>query len=363
MSSPLQELFKPEAMGPLVQRFAEQSADRNFIAVYEEGQKILANIDGSFAYDEVRFSRDLAPIAGLDAQTESAAKMGRTKRTGSVVAIKEHVDLPARFLDAWNAPGKTVPDAAAVIAMELRNLTNRVQRTRNYWAAKSLLTQGGAVDLKDVPNSKLASWPLVYPVLDIDASASWATAATKIRSSELPRLKKTYQLASGMKAARILGSSDLEKHLLANDEISDIFNGSGLAGQILASNYDSQMAAGGINYGDLRWKFCHDHYATDAAPDTTVEVNADLDVFAILPDASMSPECFAIAEGVTYAPVGPIAGDLAAAPENLFRQIRGFGAYVTLETKPVGIRLHVVWSGMLVQKVQKAVGVFDASPA
>jgi hypothetical protein len=363
MPDSLHELFHPDAMGALVERYADQFEEASFIGVYEEGETIQANVDGTFKFEEQRFSRDLAPIAGLDSPSTAAPKLKRTVKTGQVFVIQEHTDMPARYLEGLRAPGAEGANAPLVVRNHLRNLTGKVVRTKNYWAAKSMLTQGGAVDLSAFPNSELASGTLTYPVKDIDASASWATPTTKIRSSEINALKKTYSQAAGFRGRRAIASSAVEGYLTGNTEISNFIAGGALAGAILGRSFEERGVGDVIDFGGLQWAFVEDYYALDSAEDTPVDVNADNDVFAVLPGPERSGDVFAVAEGVQYVPAGPMVGDVLGAPGNVLRPIRGMGAYVELTMAPVGLRLYVFWTGCLVQKYPNAVGVVDASPS
>jgi hypothetical protein len=74
----------------------------------------------------------------------------------------------------------------------------------------------------------------------------------------------------------------------------------------------------------------------------------------------MSREAFAIAEGRQWIPAGPIVGPANGA--GLLREERGFHAYIELMQNPVGLRLHVGWTGALIQKLVNAVAVFNTTP-
>lgn len=351
--NPLHELFMPAALGALVARFAEQSHDRSFWNVYEGGQKIDANVDGTFKWDQVRYSRDLAPLTGVDDPSTANKRMGITTKAGNVVSIKQHVDLPARFLEGFRAPGQEGPDAAAVVANETRNLTNKVMRTLNYWAAKSLLTTSGVVDLAAVPNSKIVSGSLTYPVQSLSRLTTWTAASTKIRSAEINPLRKTYRQKAGIRPGVVIGSSTVEGNMTGNTELKEFFAEGTLAALLLQRSFEEGAS---IRLGDMDWSFVDDSYFADSAEDTAVEVNSDLAKLAVLPERALWNEAFALVSGVQFVPNGP-AGLMNA--QAGYSQVRGFGSYVTLETDPVGLRLHVFWTGMLVQKMVNGVMVYD----
>src|SRR5688500_4273587 len=111
MSTALDEMFMAEAMSSVVRRFADQSEERSFIGVYEAGER-LSPITDVVKWDEVRYSRDLAPITGPSSPSKATKPLGITERTGEVYAIKEHVDLDGRWLKMARGEGSMLPDPA-----------------------------------------------------------------------------------------------------------------------------------------------------------------------------------------------------------------------------------------------------------
>jgi hypothetical protein len=160
----------------------------------------------------------------------------------------------------------------------------------------------------------------------------------------------------------VIASSTIEGNLTSNTEISNFIGDGTLAGQILSRSFEERGIGDAVRLGNLDWFFADDYYTADATPDTPAEVNSDLTKFCVIPGEDRNRECFAMAEGWQFVPNGPIAGPVQGAPGNLFSKVKGFGAYVTLETAPVGLRLHVFWCGNLVQKTPNAVMVFDSVP-
>lgn len=363
MTTNLNALLHPDPLSGMVDRFADQSENRNWISIYEEGEKIDANVDGTFRWDELRYSQDLAPISLQDSPSTGKKKLLQTPKTGSVFVIQEHVDLPMRFLEGVRNPGTEVADAAGKIANEVRELTSKVTATENYWACKSLTTQGGVVNLASFPNSGIKAGSLTYPVLDLDAANTWATAGTKIRSAEINAMKKAYFQANGFKARRAMGTSKVDQYLTANTEISNFFSGQREAGRIAARSFEEMRSSNDMvgRLGGIDWALAEDYYALDSAKDTAVDVVADGDVFALLPGRERSQQVFAIARGVNYVPTGQVAGQIMGAT-GLLRAVRGRGAFVELMQGGRGLRLYVFSSICLVQKMPKAVAAFDMTP-
>ena len=107
----LEDLFGIETLTAMVRRFAEPVENRIFTSVFDEGEKLMPQGESAI-WDEVRYSRDLAPTTGPDSPTTSQPKTDRTPRSTVMVDIKEHVDLPTRFLWLQRAPGSNLDDAA-----------------------------------------------------------------------------------------------------------------------------------------------------------------------------------------------------------------------------------------------------------
>lgn len=351
-----EKLFQPETMAARVRRFADQTDERSFIQVYQAGEK-LEPIADAVTWNETRFSRDLAPLTGRDSPSESAKKTTKIPRSGTLLDIKEHADLPAPWLYFMKGEGG-LPDPEGALGLELQNLTNRAMKTANFIAARSFLTKTGAVDLATVPNSKLTG-TITWPVQSIDAAATWATDTTKIRSSEINAMKKTYKRVSGMRPGVAIASPNIEKYIAQNVEVTKFITEGSLAARMLQSSF--QDGGGVAQFGGLEWNFVDDVYADDDTPDTVAAVSADEDIFVVLPRRELWREAFAFAEGRMFVPSGVVASGVAGAT-GMMKEVRGFGAYVELMTNPIGLRLHVLMRFQLIQKIQKAACAFDSTP-
>lgn len=359
MPTALDELFMAESMTTAVRRFADQSQDRSWIAPYEAGERLLPTGD-TVKWDEMRYSRDLAPVTGQSSPSTATKPVGVIKKFAPIVAIKEHVDLDARFMLMAKGFGAEMPNPAEVLATNLQNLTNRVLRTLNFWAAQSMLASGGSVDLSTIPNSQLTGVTLVYPVQLISSGLAWNDPASNLRSGEINTVKRTYQRASGLRVARAIASDTVEGYITGNNQVNNLVSGGGLAARLLETSFE--QGGGVVNFGGIGWQFARDYYAADATPDTTADVISDADLVALLPDPSLWQQCFAMALGEAIVPSGPISALVGGNPLNLLTRQRGFVAWVELITNPIGLRLHVEWHGMMIQKVRNAVARYNTTP-
>lgn len=367
--NPLDELFMAETMTEQVIEFADQSEENSFIGVYEDGARIEP-IGDDFTFDEVEFSRGLAPVTTPQSPSKPRVPIGVKKRAGRIYAIKAHVDLPWHILAmAKGANMGGAPDPAKWLADNLLNLTNEINRTRNYWAAQSFLS--GSVALHNLPNADLGGAPvtLTYPVATLDAAQSWALAATKVRGL-MNTLKKTYRRNVGFNAGEAIASDTVEGYITDNEQISNPVNGVPTLAQRKIEN--SYLEGGSLmRFGGIDWRFAADYYVTDAnqatavAADTaatTTDVASDADIVAVLPPAARRQECFAIAEGRVGIPNGLLTSMAVGQLSSLIAEVRGWAAYLELLTNPIGVRLHVEWHGNLIQKRRRAVLAYNTTP-
>lgn len=358
----LDELFMAETMIGLVEMFAEQSAERSYIGIYDEYAEEIRPTGNDFKYDEVTYSRDLAPVTGTTSPSKATQRVGLTKRTGDIYAIKEHVDLPVELVMMAKGAGSEFPDPEGWLNRNLRNLVNRIQRTRNYWAAKSFLTQTGAIDLSAFPNADIGSAPLVYPVQDIDATAGWDNPANDIRGM-LATARKTYKRSQGYKPGVVLASDTVEAYLTKNTLLAGVTDGGSLPDLALRKVQNDYLEGGTFTrVAGMEFVYAQDDYYADATPTTAVPVITDSDLIALLPPRQMWYDAFGIALGRVWVPSGSIGHVLNGNPFDLLVEQRGWSVYVELTTNPIGLRLHVVWHGCLFHKHQGAVAVYDTTP-
>lgn len=361
MPTALDDAMQAEVMSATVRRFADQSKDRSFVAPYEAGERVQVGANGLVAWDEARFSRQMAPISGPSSPTKAARAVGITKRYGRVLKISQHVDLPWLTVNAARGLGQLVSDPVSHLNNALLDVTNRILRTRNYWASKSLLLANGQVDPGSFPQADIpaTSNVLTYPVQSLSAVVGWNLPATPIRSTEINPLKLAYRKATGFNPGVVIGSDTLDGYLNGNVEFNEFLRQGGAAGRQAESSYQE---GNGVRYGGMDWFFAHDTYATDATPDTTVDIQADLDLCAVLPPQDMWHDSFMMAEGVQPVPTGAISSLGVPGATSLIAEVSGFGAYVELMMNPIGFRLHGFWCGLLVQKGVSHVAVFNTTP-
>ena len=164
-----------------------------------------------------------------------------------------------------------------------------------------------------------------------------------------------------MPAGYVIASDAVEGYITQNTEVTNLIAGGSLAGRVVESTFED--AGGGLpNFGGLAWKFARDFYTPDSTPDTETDVISDADLIAVLPEPGRWRETFALAEGINLVPTGSISAMANGNPLQLIAQTRGWAAYVEFVGNPIGLRLHVRWTGLLILKAVDGVTVFNTTP-
>lgn len=363
--TPLDDLFMAETMTETVERFAdEDNEEMPFLEVFE--QDTIRPMTDDFSWDEVVYSRGLAKVTGPSSPTQAARAMGKIKRYGSVYAIKEHVDLDARFILMAKGEGSPLPNPEAELNKNLKNTMRRCKRTLNYWAAQSMLASGGTVDLGGFDNTDLpVGTTLTYPIQSISAgSGAWSNPATPIRA-DFTTVKRTAKRVSGLPIAEAIASDAVEGYIGENSKVVTLVGGVPTLAQRMIEVGAEEGAI--TKFGGANWRYHRGFYVTDANEkagnvETTTDIISDTDLVALLPERSRWGECFAKVEGLVLVKSGPVSQLAVGGALGMLYQARGWVAYVTLQENPLRFRLHVEWVGNLVHKVQKAATRFNVSP-
>jgi hypothetical protein len=370
MPTAIDELFMAEALTGSVTRFADQSEDRSFLQIYDSAKKLLPSTD-LVRWDQSKFSRGMAPVAGPSSPTKSKKKRGVTKKFGNVLAIKEHVDLDVRWLMMARGQGEPIANPEAELNNELLDLTNRIMRTKNFWAAKSVLTPGGSVDPGAFPNADLEQGadPLAYPVpAQIAMTAAWSDPTTKIRSGVttaaggINPTKRLYKQRYGRKVGVAIASDTVEGYITGNNEITNFIKEASPAARALETSF----AEGGAvpRFAAIDWLFVRDDYAaSDAADasDTLTDVITDPDLVALLPERARWSEAFGVAEGRQFVPTGMVSSLATGNPLSMLQEFRGFAAWVEMPN-PTTLRLCASWCGLLLHLEENAAQVLNTTP-
>lgn len=334
-----------------VKRFAENSDNRAFTEEFEGGDRSIKPPGNEFGWDEVRFSRDLAPLIGPTDEAPRKKRVFLRKRTGTMLDVGVSVELPPEVLFQMRRPGSMSGNAREKIDEELEDASIQVANTVEYVCTKAA---EGTVTPSTVPNSKLVSDAITFPVKTLSRSTSWAVDSTKIRSAEMNRLKDEFRKAAGFNAARCKTTKTVEGYVTQNTELAAWAQ----ANPVIAANVlgRSFLEGGGIErMGGLEFSFTGGHYAADATPDTAVDF-LTADIISVWPKESMRKEVVGMVDGISHVPAGPVFGDISSAAAAI-REVRGYYAYWELKGRV--LVLHVGRKFMPIVKMQNGIMAFD----
>lgn len=351
----LEDLLSVDTLTGLVRTFADQADNRSCTSLFAQYARPLLPAGESVSWDQVEFSRHLAPIAGPTSPHTRAKLLGVRKRSSAMAMIKVYKDLPASHLFLTRAPGTNVQDAEAILTAELEDLANLIANTKEFLACGALLGKI-EVDPQKIPGSDMA-FEVAFGVPEDKAANSWADPNTKIRSEELGKLKDAYKNQSGVRAEIVITEPNVEGYLTKNLDIRE------LAKDALGLTILTNMNRQGVNpqwalLGGLNFRFTDGSYKPEGGPITRY---FPADHLLVLPAEARLSQILGWAEGKVHVPGGSIfAGPQAAT--SLIRELRGSYAYAEVRTDPMGIRIYAGWYGLPVVLNPIAILKFKVTP-
>ncbi|MGE0713694.1 MAG: major capsid protein [Planctomycetota bacterium] len=351
--TPLDDLLAVDTLTGMIKTFSEQGDNRSCTALFARNGRPLIPLGDAASWDEVEFSRHLAPVTGEESPHTRANLLKTTKRSSTMAYVRLYKDLPASHLFLNRAPGSDMSDAEAILATELLDLANLIANTKEFLACGALL---GLIDVNPatVPGSEI-SFKVDFGNAMAQAMASWADKATPLRSSELIELKRKFKEQSGLSAEIAITEPGVEGWLVANDELRQF------AKEPLALMIIENATLEGVNpqwerLAGLSFRFTDGTYKPQGGPVTRYFPAGKV---LVLPGVPRLNQVLGWAEGKVYVPAGPVYGDAARAT-SMIREMRGSYAYAEVRTDPMGIRIYAGWHGLPVVLNPNAVMVFDA---
>ncbi len=352
----LDDLLSVDTLTGVVKTFSDQADNRSCTALFSRSARQLTPVGDAASWDEVNYSRHLAPVAGPESPHTRAKRLSVGKRTASMAMIKVYKDLPASHLFLQRAPGTDIQDAEAILTAELEDLANLIANTKEYLSCRALLGKI-EVDPQKIPGSEV-TFTVDFKVQEKTTVASWADPATKIRSKEIGPLKQLFQDTSGLRPELAITEPSVEGYLTGNEDVR------GLANDGLKLAMFATMNQQGVNpqwamLGGLTFRFTDGTYKPEGA--AQVERYFDKDHLILLPPEARLSQVLGWAEGKVHVPAGPVFGGVQSAT-GLIREMRGSYAYAELRTDPMGIRIYAGWYGLPVILNPTAVLKFKVTP-
>ena len=208
------DLFKPQQMVKLIEKFPsdEQTQFWKSLVSTDEAPNDIVE------WDEIQYDRGLAPFIGQDAPSQRQPMLSKTHKQHTVAHIKMDSFISGRRLFFQErAAGELRPNAMLVLARELRNLRMKIDRSIAYLISQ-MLTGTITVDNTTVPGSEVSFTVTFNGVGTFTPSASWATATTKIFSTDLRNAKRDFVRQSGFRLNEVLFNTSVGGYMLNNDE-------------------------------------------------------------------------------------------------------------------------------------------------
>jgi len=353
--TPLDDLLSVDTLTGMIKLFSEQRDNRSCTALFTSRARPLVPDGDAASWDEVEYSRHMAPVSGPDSPHPQAKRTHTRKRSSAMAYVKAYKDLPSSHLFLNRAPGSDMADAEAVLAIELEDLANLIANTKEFLACGALL---GKIDVNalTVPGSDI-NFSVEFGNHQAQAQDPWSDPATKIRGDELIRLKQLYKDASGLNAQIGITEPSVEGMLVKNTEIREF------AKEVLGLQVLQSMNLQGTNpqwseLGGLNFRFTDGTYKPEGGPVTRYFPAGKL---LVLPAEQRLGTVLGWAQGKVHVPNGPVYANVAGAL-GMIREVRGTYAYAEMRTDPMGVRIYAGWHGLPVILNPNAVMVFDTTP-
>jgi len=337
-ATPIEQLLGVETLTGLIRRFADQADNRACTALFASHAKQILPRGRSAQWDEVQFSRHLAPVTGIESPHTQAKRLGIKQRASPMAMIKLYKDLPSSHLFLNRAPGSDTQEASAILADELQDLANLIENTKEFLACGTLLGRL-RISQQTVPGSEI-EFDLDWEVPET-ASVDWSDKTTLLRSEEFGRLKQVFKDQSGIRAGEVIAGADTEGLLVKNEEIKS-FAKEVLSLQILQGGPRQGESPHWSGLGGFQWRFTDGSYKPEQGPVTNYWPS---DTALVLPDAARLRQILGWAEGRVFVPGGSVFAPAEQAA-SLIREARGYYAYAKLRDDPVGIRIYAGWYGL-----------------
>jgi hypothetical protein len=358
MATDYERLFGVRSLNGKVEAFAKDVIRTNvFSSKFMAGRPLMAE-DGTCEWDEIQFSRALAPVTGHAAQFPEGTELSKINRRSAVAHIKRSKRINPYKIHYERAPGSLRPDAAVYVENELRDAMGEIAATLEYMAAKSLLGTL-TVNSTNIPDSTQA-FTLSYSPNTFTAGTTWATNTTKILSVEIPALKQDFEQTSGLSPAQVITGGTVEGYIVQNTEITNFATSQ--MGERFLVNAGAQRGPmlGGLRIGNLDWTVTEAGYVPSGGSFTRFLSTTDEGI--VLPADSELRDVLGWAEGrgmipaQQYGPASSAAQLIAPAPQT------GWYAYAMLEGNGPFIKLCVGYVGLPVVMRPDAVCVLNAVP-
>lgn len=362
--SSYERLFGTRQLNGLVEVFSRDDArGRAASSLFEMGRPIMPVVaDGSFEWDEVQFSRHLAPVVGKDSAAPAKTPLGKIVRSSAPAHVKTSVWIPASKLHGDRGPGSMLPNAQAVVDQEIRDGWSTIGNTKEYLSMGALFGSV-VVNSTTIPGTEVP-FSLSFGTNTYAAALDWSLSSTPILSNEALAAKIDYMQAMGLNPRRVLMGSTIAGYLHANSEVRNLLVAQyGIQLAQTAAELFSQAGFSGLELAGLGWQITEEGYVPEGgsftryipATDKAVMLPADEDLRNVL------GRC----EGYALIPISQndliTAGSQAAMAVGRAPQAGAY-AYGIRHLNPLGVEIIMGWVGIYVILTPNGVMVLDVVP-
>jgi hypothetical protein len=334
-------IFGVESLTGLVRSFMEEPGSRVCQDLFRRG-RVLAPEGSTAAWEESQLSRHLAPITGRDAPHVNVAPTTVIPRASAMAHVKIYKDLPAGTLLDRRAPGSMSADERIVLNEALEDLAKLIKNTLERMCAQLLATGSITVTTALFPGSQVTFTVLFTGFNTYVVGANWNVVGTKIVSSELVALERSFRAASAKELGTIVMNAGVKGYLVQNTEITN-FAQYTLGGAVLASGpINLGNALPQLMIGGYQWKQADGVFVPQGGAATRYFADNKI---AALPPENQLRDTLALAEGYGYVPraslvASPGTGGIEKAPQ------RGAYAYAAVNPDVPSVRLYAGWVGL-----------------
>lgn len=328
----------------LIEKFPSESLETYAQDLFAKGQELEVVKDVA-RWNEASLSRAPAPFVGKRSPAVGVEGLAFQAKTAVIADIRIASNpIPLDEITSERA-------AQNALAMENRDKRKRIRIAKELLAWQTLK---GSVSISaaTVPGSKI-SFSFTQAVTGLAPLASWATAATKIASSELDNLATVYHDACGLQPKRLVVDNNVHKYLRQNTEV-----------QALVASYQNPDKRGTVN-APTGQSFEFEGLTVDVTRakydlSGTLTKYLGADGLIALPGDSELPLVLGRAEGFGAIPREAIgAADSLSA---LGGQAPSAGEYSYAYTipEPAAVVMVFGWRGLFVLTFPEAVGYDDS---
>lgn len=347
--------FNQNVISAVVSKLDTERNDRMFQDLFAKGKKLMVSEGNKVAWEKRTFSRGLSPAAQEMSRAPTRSRVGEMLEVADSILTKQSRTIPWTRLMKSDGSMRGDSELRDIIRTELKDMTAEVGRTVEYYLS-GLCTGSVAVNSTTVPGSDV-NRTFAFPVRTLTASASWATAGTKILSSELKLIQDDFETDVGLSPGIFISNNAVHANLIANTEVQAFAGGNAdLARYFVEAKNGAPKPVQGLKLGGIEWWSNPHGYKLTSGGSLTKWIADERAI--ILPEEEAFEDVFGFADLPIPVPQGPRYGSAGDG----FKAKTGLVAWAEFHGNPQSIELHVQRRFAGVLTFAEAVLYFDTTP-